>query len=539
MYRFSTSHILSNATDGMSSISRKAETMRYIARYLCLMGFMGLFLFSSSTVIAETSRPAKTEKVKAPKAQTPKAKEKNPAKKTPAKAEQVKTPVAPAPKAPAKTTPAAVTWLTPQNVGLILGLGGLFILLLIIFIKANLVICQPNEVVVISGRKRKLEDGTVVGYRILKGGRSFKWPIYESVRRISLTNMAIEIRLHKALAKGIIPMNVDGRANVKIAGSEADGLSNAIERFLGRHINEVAEAAKDAIEGSLRGVIATETPEDANSKRADLAKRVSEEAREDLRHLGIVLDFFKIQNISDDQGYLEAIARKKNAEVKKNANIAEATAEAESRKVAAEQKRIGRIAEAEADTLIRDAENKLAVHTAELELETNRAKERATMAQKIAHVEEQTRLEEGKLALNQKKFEAEVVIPARAEKEANELKAQGKSAKILENGRAMAEAIELMKAQWEDGKTRDLFLIQMLPELLDKVTKVIADNLHIDKVTVLDSGDGNGLPNHVKNLTNSAVTILENLKNTTGVDLADVLKSKPSELSGKLPKELD
>ncbi len=513
--------------------------MRYIARYLCLMGFMGLFLFSSSTVIAETSRPAKTEKVKAPKAQTPKAKEKNPAKKTPAKAEQVKTPVAPAPKAPAKTTPAAVTWLTPQNVGLILGLGGLFILLLIIFIKANLVICQPNEVVVISGRKRKLEDGTVVGYRILKGGRSFKWPIYESVRRISLTNMAIEIRLHKALAKGIIPMNVDGRANVKIAGSEADGLSNAIERFLGRHINEVAEAAKDAIEGSLRGVIATETPEDANSKRADLAKRVSEEAREDLRHLGIVLDFFKIQNISDDQGYLEAIARKKNAEVKKNANIAEATAEAESRKVAAEQKRIGRIAEAEADTLIRDAENKLAVHTAELELETNRAKERATMAQKIAHVEEQTRLEEGKLALNQKKFEAEVVIPARAEKEANELKAQGKSAKILENGRAMAEAIELMKAQWEDGKTRDLFLIQMLPELLDKVTKVIADNLHIDKVTVLDSGDGNGLPNHVKNLTNSAVTILENLKNTTGVDLADVLKSKPSELSGKLPKELD
>ncbi|MBU53646.1 MAG: hypothetical protein CL920_33530 [Deltaproteobacteria bacterium] len=539
MYRFSTSHILSNATDGMSSISRKAETMRYIARYLCLMGFMGLFLFSSSTVIAETSRPAKTEKVKAPKAQTPKAKEKKPAKKTPAKAEQVKTPVAPAPKAPAKTTPAAVTWLTPQNVGLILGLGGLFILLLIIFIKANLVICQPNEVVVISGRKRKLEDGTVVGYRILKGGRSFKWPIYESVRRISLTNMAIEIRLHKALAKGIIPMNVDGRANVKIAGSEADGLSNAIERFLGRHINEVAEAAKDAIEGSLRGVIATETPEDANSKRADLAKRVSEEAREDLRHLGIVLDFFKIQNISDDQGYLEAIARKKNAEVKKNANIAEATAEAESRKVAAEQKRIGRIAEAEADTLIRDAENKLAVHTAELELETNRAKERATMAQKIAHVEEQTRLEEGKLALNQKKFEAEVVIPARAEKEANELKAQGKSAKILENGRAMAEAIELMKAQWEDGKTRDLFLIQMLPELLDKVTKVIADNLHIDKVTVLDSGDGNGLPNHVKNLTNSAVTILENLKNTTGVDLADVLKSKPSELSGKLPKELD
>jgi flotillin len=428
-----------------------------------------------------------------------------------------------------------------QTVGILIGVGFLAILAIIGFVKANLVICRPNEIVIITGRRQKLVDGTVVGYRILRGGRGFKLPIIESVSRLPLNAMPIEISLSKALCKGIIPISIDGRANIKIAGSEEKGLNNAIERFLGRSLNEVAQIAKQALEGSLRGVLATVTPEEANSKRLELAEQVVEQARNDLQKLGVVLDYFKIQNISDEQGYLEAIGRKKNSEVLKNATIAEATSHAEARVISAEQKRKGSVAESKAEMDIVKAENALAVHRADLAGKSNQAQERAKIAGQITRVEEEQRLEAERVELNRKRFEADTIIPAEAEKKAAEMRAVGESAKILENGRATAEAIKQMQTQWEDGKTKELFIIQMLPELLDKVTRVVADNLHIEKLTVLDSGDGNGVPTHVKNLTNSAVMILEQLKNATGLDLEGMLESsiKNKEKESNIQKELD
>lgn len=427
-----------------------------------------------------------------------------------------------------------------QLIGIFIGTGFALIMLIIIFIKANLIICQPNEVLIISGRRRKLSDGTQIGYRVIKGGRSFKIPIIESVSRIPLNNIPIEIRIQKALCKGIIPINIDGRANVKIAGNEKDGILNAIERFLGKNLNEISQVAKETIEGSLRGVLATVTPEDANSQRTRLAEQVAEQARKDLLKLGLVLDFFKIQNISDDHGYLEAIGLKENAKVQKDARIAEATAEAEARMVSAEQKRKGSVAEAEAYIVINEAQNKLSVHRSELAVKSNQAEERAKIAGHIARVEEEQKLEANRIDLNRKKYEADEIIPAEARCKAAELKAQGESSKILEDGKATAEAIRLMQAQWKEGNTRELFLIQMLPDLIDKITRVVSDNLHIEKLTVLDSGNGNGIPSHVKNLTNSAITILEQIKNATGLDLPGLLQdaAKPKGNGSQIPKEL-
>jgi flotillin len=86
----------------------------------------------------------------------------------------------------------------------------------------------------------------------------------------------------------------------------------------------------------------------------------------------LVLDSFKIKHLSDNEGYLDAIGRKKNAEVRRDAEIAEANAQAESRKVAAEAKRIGNVAEAEANVIIVEAENKLRIKKADLDAEAQR-----------------------------------------------------------------------------------------------------------------------------------------------------------------------
>ena len=60
----------------------------------------------------------------------------------------------------------------------------------------------------------------------------------------------------------------------------------------------------------------------------------------------------------------------------------------------------------------------------------------------------------------------------------------------------------------------------------------------IETLTILDGGDGNGWPNYVENLTNSAVVMLEQIKNATGIDVARLAKRAESH-GQALPKELD
>ena len=425
-----------------------------------------------------------------------------------------------------------------QIIGIAIGLGGLALLALIVFIKSNMVICQPNEIVILSGRKRKQPDGSVAGYRVIRGGRGFKWPFVESVARLPLTTLPIEVHLPKALCSGMIPVTIEGRANVKLAGRVEEGLENAVERFLGKGPEAVTRTAQQTIEGALRGVVATVSPEEANAQRLQLAQDVTDKARENLARLGVVLDYFQIQSISDDQGYLEAIGRKKNAEVSRDAQIAEARAEAEARQVAAEQRRIGREAEIEAERTIIKHENALAVERADLAAESNRAEERSNVAGEIARVDEQIELEGKRVELSAQREKADTVVPAEARQKAMKLEAEGRAAAILEDGKATADAIELMRKQWQDGDTQELFMIRMLPELLDKVTSVVSDNLRVDKLTILDGGDGSGIPSYVSNLTGSAIKMLELLKNATGIDIEKLAQGAGKGTDTDLPKEL-
>jgi flotillin len=430
-----------------------------------------------------------------------------------------------------------MTMDTTQTIGIAIGLGVLALLLLIIFLKANIVLCQPNELVVIAGRQRKGKDGESIGYRVLRGGRGFKRPLMESVARLPLNSMSIDLVVGKSMSQGMIPLTIEAKATVKLAGREADGMNEAIERFLGKGPDVVSKTATQALEGALRGVVATMNPEEANANRLDLAKQASEIARADLRPLGIVLDFLQVQEVTDEQGYLEAIGRKRAAAVQRDARIAEAESDADARKVAAEQMHVGREAEIAAEKKIVKHENALAVERADLQAEANRAEERAKVAGHIMRVTEEIELHSKRTSLAEQKQAADVVIPAKAKREALMLEAEGKAARVLEDGRAKAQALELLREQWQGGEAENLFLIHLMPELLDHVTRVVSENLRIDKLTILDGGSGEGLPAYVKNLTNSAVTMMEQVKNATGVDVTKLAGNGNG--GAALRKELD
>lgn len=408
--------------------------------------------------------------------------------------------------------------MTPGTIGIVIALGATAVMAIIIFIRSHVVVCAPNEAVIFSGRKR--------GFRVIRGGRGFRRPLVETVSRISLNTIAIEVKVQKALSAGMISLNVEGLATVKVSGEVGGGLDQAVERFLGKSAHEIQTVARQTLEGSLRGVLATRTPEEANAERLAVAEAASEAARADFQRLGLVLDTFKIQHLSDSEGYMEAVGRQRSAVVRRDALVAEAKADAEARDVAATAKRDAVVAETAAEQAIVDAEHEVRMRRAERAAKSNEAEEVAEVARAIARAEQQSRLEDLRVERNRKREEANTVIPADAASKASVLAAEGSAARIRENGKATAAAIEEIKTQWTDETAREIMLLQMLPQLVDKVTHVLHDNLHVERLTVVDNGDGGGVPNHVRGLTGSVAAFLEQLKTATGVDVPALLSPK-------------
>ncbi len=379
-------------------------------------------------------------------------------------------------------------------------------------IRANLKICPPNEVLIFSGRKRKLPAGGEVGYRVIQGGRGFRIPLLEKVDRLRLTTIPIDLTVQNAYSKGGIPLTVRAIANVKVASKEPE-LNNAIERLLGKGLDEIQTLAKETLEGNLRGVLASLTPEEVNEDRLKFAKELLDEADNDLGALGLQLDTLKIQSVEDDRGYLDAIGRQQTAHILSAAEIAEA-----------EQNEQARLAEAKADKAIAEAQNEVRIVKAQLAKHAESEEAKIEVAAKTAEAIAQQELAEQEILLAEKRQRAAVVVVAEAERKAKEEIAVGEAAKILENGKAEVEVLRQKLDLWKQAGSdaERLFLIQMLPDILSQIVETV-DHLKIDKLTVVDSGHGQGVSGVFNQIAGATPALLESLKASTGIDIAGML----------------
>ncbi|MFC1790977.1 flotillin family protein [Gemmatimonadota bacterium] len=411
-----------------------------------------------------------------------------------------------------------------------IAVGSAFIALVVLVavvltIKSLIVIVPPNMAAVLTGRNRKLPSGETVGYRSVSGGRVFRVPIIETVQYTSLETFPIEISVANAFSKGNIPLNIEAIANVKIASEPETVFNNAVERILGKTEEEIMSMAKDTLMGNLRGVLATLTPEAVNEDRLGFAAALAEDAGEDLAALGFHLDVLKIQNVSDERGYLEAIGRKKAAEAVRDAEIAEADAAAETRQRQATARQVAEVKEAEADVTIAEAQNLLRVRRAELDREAQIVERTAQVKAEESEVEAQKALETRRVEREKLRLQADVVEPATAAKSAAMLKAEADAAPILERGRASAEALKMLYEQVKQGGD-DAFavlLAEKLPQLLE--TSVLAvGGVDIDRVVVLDSGGGEGVSNAVNQKVHGALGTMEAVSAAVGVDIQEILQ---------------
>jgi flotillin len=411
-----------------------------------------------------------------------------------------------------------------ESIGITAGIVVLVAILVAIWtVKTLIIIVPPNEAAVITGRKRTMGERTI-GYRTVIGGRTIRIPIIERVHYLSLETIPLEVQVTNAFSKGNIPLSVQAVANVKIASEPETDFNNAVERVLGKTAKEIEALAKETLMGNLRGVLATLTPEEVNEDRLAFAQNLVAEAEEDLKKLGFQLDVLKIQNVSDDVGYLDAIGRKKTAVVKKEAEVAEAENEAETRRRQAEYRQEAETAEAQANITIAEAQNRLRVRQAELDREAETAEKVARVSAEQAEVQAQRELERERVATERERLAADVVAPAEADRLAAEERARAEAAPIIERGRAQALALQALRTQIEQGEDGfAIFMAEKLPALLDTVASRI-EGIDIDRMIVFDGGDGTGLANAASQRVNGTIRTLEQIAGAFDIDLSDVLR---------------
>jgi len=396
---------------------------------------------------------------------------------------------------------------------LILGLasgGGYFI------IKNLYYICQPNEVLIFAGNKQQ-QDQRTLGYRLVKGGSSIRTPLLESVMRMNLTNMIIELKVSNAYSKGGIPLQVEGVANIKIAGEEPT-IHNAIEKLLGKPRKEIEKIAKETLEGNLRGVLASLTPEQVNEDKTAFAKSLLDEAEEDLEKLGLVLDTLQIQNISDEVRYLDSIGRKQQADLQRDARIAEAEAKAESQVQTAENKKITSVRRLERDIGISQAAAEQRTQDALTARAAVVAEAEAEIASELARIQADVPVQEERIKQVMQQLKADVIAPAEADCKRAIAQAKGNAAQILEEGKAQAEGTLRLAESWvaAGDSARDIFLLQKLEGLLKTLSSTVPP-VAVKNVTVVDTTSGN--------LATQAAAFMTQLKQTSGIDVASAVNN--------------
>lgn len=322
-------------------------------------------------------------------------------------------------------------------------------------ISSNIIKVAPSTVAIFSGRKRQMTDPQtgekqVVGYRIVKGGSGVRIPIWERVDYLSLNVITIPLKISSAYTKEGVPVSVDAVANVKI-GSDDVSIGNAIERFLGMSPEQIQNVIFQTMEGHLRSILGTLTVEEINTDRQAFAQRMTAESAQDLRRMGIDIDVLTIQQISDPNGYLEALGQKRTAEVKRDAEIGRAEADRDARQRSAAARQEAATAEAKAEAEIASAQRHTNVAKAQYEAAVLSEQARAAQAGPLAQAEsqrqvvvaqqnvEQARTEaaiavqEMEARRKEKELEATVLKQAEAERQATVITSEGaKQAAILQ-----------------------------------------------------------------------------------------------------------
>lgn len=461
----------------------------------------------------------------------------------------------------------------------------------------------PDEAMIVTGSylgsKNVLVDESGRRIKIIRGGGAFILPVFQQSEFVSLLSMKLDISTPEVYTEQGVPVMADGVAIIKI-GSSVEDVATAAEQFMGKPQEALKSEPQEVLEGHLRAILGTMTVEEVYRNRDKFAQEVQGVAAKDLKKMGLQIVSFTIKDVRDKQGYLDALGKPRIAAVKRDAEIAEAQAIRDARIQKAQAEEEGQKAELLRDTNVAEASKEKELKVAAFKREQDTAKAEADQAYSIQEarsqqmaVEEQMKIElvrkereidlqEKEILRREKQFDAEVRKKADADRYSVEQAAEADKARRLREadaiqykieaeakanaeqkrleglavadaekakGTAEAEVIRLKGLAEAEAKEKlaEAFekfgeaavldiIVKMLPELAGRVAEPMKS---IDKLTVVDTGHGEGAARVSNYVTSLMATAPEMLKNVSGIDMDQLVKDLLNRSAAKEPQKTD
>ena len=449
----------------------------------------------------------------------------------------------------------------------------------------------PDEALIVTGSylgsKNVHTDESGNKIKIIRGGGTFVFPVFQQAEPLSLLSSKLEVTTPEVYTEQGVPVMADGTAIIKI-GSSIGEIATAAEQFLGKEKSEREGEAREVLEGHLRSILGSMTVEEIYKNRDKFSQEVQRVASQDLAKMGLVIVSFTIKDVRDKNGYLESLGKPRIAQVKRDADIATADAEKETRIRRAKADQEAQQAELERATEIAEAEKENQLKVAEFRREQDIAKARADQAYdleqarakqevkeqemqiQIIERQKQIELEEREILRRERQYDSEVkkkadaeryaieqqaaadkmrqMAQAEAEKYRIEAQAQAEAEKIRLDGMAKAEAekaqgtteaeiIRLRGLAEAEAKQKiaeafeqygQAAILDMIVRMMPEYAKQVAAPLsNIDKITVVDTGGGKG--GGANKVTSYATDLMaglqETLKESSGIDVKQLIES--------------
>merc|ERR1711971_918566 len=312
--------------------------------------------------------------------------------------------------------------------------------------------CGPNEALVISG----MFQGGMPTF--ISGGRAIVCPCIQTVQRIPLNTMTLEVHSPRVYTSQGVPISVVGTAQVKINGSNEEMLAFAAEQFGGKPVDEVLQICLETMEGHQRAIMGNMTVEEIYRDRKTFSTKVFEVASVDLHNMGIMVISYTLKDVRDEVGYLASLGQARTAQVKRDALIGEAEARrdatiaealAEEQRLESKLKNDTDIAMSKRDFELKKASYDTEVNTAKAEAEMAYSLQAAKVQAKIKEEEMQVKvveraqnisIQEQEIMRREKELDSKVRKPAEAEKYRLEKIAEAERQKVVLEAEAEAEA---------------------------------------------------------------------------------------------------
>jgi flotillin len=358
-------------------------------------------------------------------------------------------------------------------------------------------------------------------------------------------------------------ITTEGQAQVKVKGDE-HSIHLAAEHFLGRGGEAIEMVAQEVVEGYMRAVLGTRTVEEIIKSQEAMATEVVEAAQNDLGRMGLVVLSFSFKQVTDEQGFITALAEPRIAQVKRDAVVAKAEADKDALVKQALLKQEGDIIKLRTEEDVMQATAKFEMQRAAQQSEVNetRAKadiaydmERYKLAQQLKEQEAEVQLIEKRKAIEiqsqeilrrEKELEASVKRPAdahgyqaklEAEAEAyrKELEGKGQAAWIQAKGEAEAEAIrargqaeaQAMAAKADSYRRfNQAALAEMFVKVLPEMARAISEPLsRVEKIVMVGDGDSAGVSKLTGQVASAVAQVPTVVEALTGFKLGRLLET--------------